>query len=89
MQPQVILIIFIFLFFKLNICFGRSKEPSQRDGSFKHPTYMLDLQINECRSITHSYLEALSRETLRFINLLIDNFDLEMSFNHLARKFNA
>ena len=31
----------IFLFLNQNICCGYSKEPSQWDGSFEHPKYML------------------------------------------------
>ena len=33
----------IFLFLNQNICCGYSKEPSQRDGSFEHPIYMLKI----------------------------------------------
>ena len=33
----------IFLFLNQNICCGYSKEPSQWDGSFKHPKHMLKL----------------------------------------------
>ena len=33
-------IAFIYLFISLNICFGHSKEPSHRDGSFEHPQHM-------------------------------------------------
>ena len=35
--------IFFFLFLNQNICCGYSKEPSQWDGSFEHPKYMLKL----------------------------------------------
>ena len=31
----------IYLFLNQNICCGYSKEPSQGDGSFKHPKHML------------------------------------------------
>ena len=33
----------IFLFLYQNICYGYSKEPSQRDGSFEHPKHLLEL----------------------------------------------
>ena len=32
-----------FLFLNQNICCGYSKEPSQWDGSFKHPKHMLKI----------------------------------------------
>ena len=34
----------IFLSISLNICFGRSKEPSHRDGSFEYPQHMFWLR---------------------------------------------
>ena len=34
-------IVSIFLSINLNICFGFSKEPSHRDGSYEHPQHMV------------------------------------------------
>ena len=36
--------IFFFLSISLNICFGCSKEPSHRDGSFEYPQHMFWLR---------------------------------------------
>ena len=33
---------YFFLFLDQNICCGYSKEPSQWDGSFEHPKYMIN-----------------------------------------------
>ena len=37
-------IVIIFLSISLNMCFGCSKEPSHRDGSFEYPQYMFWLR---------------------------------------------
>ena len=37
-------IVIIFLPINLNICFGCSKEPSHRDGSFEYPQHMFWLR---------------------------------------------
>ena len=34
----------IFLSISLNICFGSSKEPSHREGSFEYPEHMFKLR---------------------------------------------
>ena len=34
------IVIIIFLSISLNMCFGCSKEPSHRDGSFEYPQHM-------------------------------------------------
>ena len=34
----------IFLLISLNMCFGCSKEPSQREGSFEYPQHMFLLR---------------------------------------------
>ena len=39
-------IVIIFLPLNLNMCFGCSKEPSHRDGSFEYPQHMFWM-INE------------------------------------------
>ena len=40
-----------FLFLNQNICYGYSKEPSQRDGSLEHPKYMFKLMDKEIITI--------------------------------------
>ena len=44
----------IFLFLNQNICCGHSKEPSQWDGSFEHPKYMLKLMGKKIIEILRS-----------------------------------
>ena len=43
-----------FLFLNQNICCGYSKEPSQLDGSFEHPKYMLRLVAKKIFTILPS-----------------------------------
>ena len=50
----------IFLSISLNMCFGCSKEPSHRDGSFEYPQHMFWLRSKEKNLVTHSYLGAWS-----------------------------
>ena len=45
-------IVIIFLSVSLNICFGCSKEPSHRDGSFEYPNICFGCKI---RKIIFSY----------------------------------
>ena len=40
-------IVNIFLLISFSICFGCSKEPSHRDGSFEYPQHMFWLRIKE------------------------------------------
>ena len=48
-----------FLPINLNICFGCSKEPSHRDGSFEYPQYMFWLRNKKNNfQLYHSYLKA-------------------------------
>ena len=46
------IIVNIFLPISFNMCFGCSKEPSQLDGSFKHPQHMFRLR-NKKKMLTH------------------------------------
>ena len=46
----------IFLPIILNMCYGCSKEPSHRDGSFEYPQHMFWLRIKKKVSVTHSDL---------------------------------
>ena len=39
---------------KVKICFGCSKEPSHRDGSFEHTQHMFPLRNKKKFLITHS-----------------------------------
>ena len=43
----------LFLFLNQNICCGYSKEPSQWDGSFKHPKHMLKVMGKKIFTISH------------------------------------
>ena len=40
-------IVIIFLTINLNMCFGFSKEPSDRDGSFEYPQHMFWMRNKE------------------------------------------
>ena len=41
---------------RLNVCFGCSKEPSHRDGSFEYPKYMF-LMRNKTKLLAHEHCE--------------------------------
>ena len=41
------------LFLNQNICYGYSKEPSNRDGSFEHQKHMLRLMVKKIIPILH------------------------------------
>ena len=47
---------FFFIFPNQNICYGYSKEPSQRDGSFEHPKNLLKLMGKKIFAILQSKL---------------------------------
>ena len=49
-------IAFIFLFISLNMCFGCSKEPSHRDGSFEYPQHMFWLRNKENNFQLHTLI---------------------------------
>ena len=49
-------ILVIFLPIDLNMCFGCSKEPSHRDGSFKYPQHMFWLRNNENNFPIHTFI---------------------------------
>ena len=38
------------------MCFGCSKEPSHRDGSFEYPQHMFWLRNKKNNFVTHSYM---------------------------------
>ena len=54
-----------FLSIGLNLCFGCSKEPSHREGSFEYPQHMFWFRNKKIFSVTHSYLGP-----VRVLNLL-------------------
>ena len=51
------------------MCFGCSKEPSHRDGSFEYPQHMFWLR-NKKKSVTHFFLKAGQSEVQCFIGVV-------------------
>ena len=54
----------IILFLNQSICCGYSKEPSQLDGSFEHPKYMLQLMGKKLLTMLHSFFVFLSKHMM-------------------------
>ena len=46
----------IYLLISLDICFGRSKEPSHRDGSFEYPQHMFWLRNKKNNFLVHTLI---------------------------------
>ena len=54
---KVLKIAIIFLSISLNMCFGCSKEPSYRDGSFEYPQHMFWLR-NKKNNFSYAFLSG-------------------------------
>ena len=67
-QKKLRKIAIIFLSIRLNICFGCSKEPSHRDGSFEYPQHMYWLQNKKNNFQLHTliWMPAMSHPRLLY-----------------------
>ena len=66
----------IFLLISLNMCFGCSKEPSHRDGSFEYPQDMFLLRNKKIIFSYHSYLGGLTNFVLIYLFLKSMHFSV-------------
>ena len=52
------------------MCFGCSKEPSHRDGSFEYPQHMFWLRNKKKNSVTHSHSRGLNSSAFDLSSLM-------------------
>ena len=67
-QKEMRIISIIFLCISLHMCFGCSKEPSHRDGSFEHPQHMFWLRNKknnfQLRTLIWGFVKSIRKSPL-------------------------